>query len=332
MALQPDGKIVVVGTAWIDNILDFTVARLTRDGLLDSSFDGDGKQFIDFEMADDIAFDVALAPDGTIVVVGSAGDGEGSSQFALARLVGKDSKNSPTISINDVERLEGDSGTTPFTFTVRLSHPSTETVTVRYRTVHISAENDLVESDFLAASGTVTFAPGETTRTVTVLVHGDRDGEANFGHPDEAFETFIVLLSQATNAAIADDQGMGFILDDDIGISISDVTQVEGPDGQTTLFTFTVTFSAAFDHPVTVLYFTSDDSALAGEDYVYQEGELTFAAGETSKTITIEVIGDDTPEANGTFDETFFVTLFGEDSIYRSITKAIGLGTILNDD
>lgn len=332
IALQPDGKIVVVGTAWVGDTEDFAVIRLTKDGRLDTSFDYDGKQIIDFGLDRDIASDVALQRDGTIVVVGKTGFREGTTQFALARLAGNGSKNSPTISINDVEELEGDSGTTPFTFSVRLSHPSTETVTVKYRTVRGSAENDRVESDYQAASGTLTFAPGETTRTVTVLVYGDRDGEANYNYTDEAFETFCVLLSQATNAAIADDCGIGAIVDDDIRISINDVTETEGPDGQTTLFTFTVTFSAAFAYPVTLSYTTADDSAQADEDYVALSGELTFAAGETSKTITIEVIGDDAPESNGTFDETFFVILLGEDSIYRSITKAIGLGTILNDD
>ena len=70
------------------------------------------------------------------------------------------------------------------------------------------------------------------------------------------------------------------------------MTKTEGPDGQSTLFTFTVSLSLAFDQPVTFLYATVPDTAQAGEDYFDQVGTLTFAPGETSKTITIEVRGD----------------------------------------
>jgi uncharacterized delta-60 repeat protein len=325
MARQPDGKIVVVGST---ASLDFAVARLNQDGSLDTSFDYDGKQIIDFGMDDDIANDVALQPDGKIVVVGTAGDREGSTHFALARLVGKDTKKSPTISINDVERVEGHSGTTPFTFTVRLSDTSKETVTVKYRTAAGSTSTGLIQPDYKDANGTLTFAPGETTKTVTVLVYGDRYGEVNGDRLDEAFETFFVLLSQPTNAAIADDRGLGAIVDDDIRILISDVAQTEGPDGQTTLFTFTLTFSAAFDDPVTIFYETVDFSTDGDEDYVYQNGELYFAPGETTQTITIEVIGDSAEE----HDEEFAVLLSAEETIFLSLIKPFGVGTILNDD
>jgi hypothetical protein len=302
---------------------------LNKDGSLDTSFDGDGRQIIDFGMADDFADDVALDRDGDIVVVGTAGDLEDdSSHIALARLLGKDNKKSPTISINDVERLEGDTGTTPFTFTVRLSEPGKEPVTVKYQTAHGSTSGGSVRPDYQDASGTLTFAPGETTKTATVLVHGDRDGEVNHGRLDEAFETFDVLLSQPTGAAIADDRGLGTIVDDDIRILISDVTQTEGPAGQTTLFTFTVAFSAAFDHPVTIFYETADASTQADEDYVPQSGELIFAPGETSQSITIEVIGDSVQE----HDEEFFVALGADDSIFWSIINPLVVGTILNDD
>jgi hypothetical protein len=67
----------------------------------------------------------------------------------------------------------------------------------------------------------VAFAPGEASRTVTVLVNGDRLGE-----PDE---TFVVILSNPTNALITDSAGYGTILDDEPRVSISDVTKAEGP-------------------------------------------------------------------------------------------------------
>ncbi len=120
---------------------------------------------------------------------------------------------------------------------------------------------------------------------------------------------------------------MGTIVDDEPHINISDVTKTEGKNGQTS-FTFTVTLSAAYDQPVTMSFRTVNGTATTGDsDYVAKTGTLTFAPGETTKTITIEVKGDDKKEA----DETFYLDLFGN-SGNSWFTKSRGLGTILNDD
>ena len=86
--------------------------------------------------------------------------------------------------------------------------------------------------DYLAASGTLDFDPGETTQSVSVTVNGDM--------LDEVDETYFVNLSSPVNATIADGQGLGTITDDDAppAISIDDVTVTEGNSG-TTNATFT---------------------------------------------------------------------------------------------
>src|SRR5262249_57055371 len=118
------------------------------------------------------------------------------------------------------------------------------------------------------------------------------------------------------------------IIDDEPRISISDMTKSEGKKGQTTLFTFTVTLSAAYDQPVTMSFKTTDGTAKTSDnDYVARTGTMTFAPGETSKTITIVVNGDNKKESN----ETFYLDLFGNSS-NSLITKSRGIGTILNDD
>ena len=105
-------------------------------------------------------------------------------------------------------------------------------------------------------------------------------------------------------------------------------TRAEGRVGQTTLFTFTVTLSAAYDQPVTLSFRTADGTAKAGDqDYGAKTGTLTFAPGETTKTITIEVKGDGKKES----DETFYLDLFGN-SGNSLFTRNRGLGIILNDD
>ncbi len=102
-----------------------------------------------------------------------------------------------------------------------LSTASTESVTVTFTTANGTAT---AGSDYQTASSTVTFAPGETSKTVSVMVIGDRVGEPN--------ETFMVNLSGATGGAvITDDQGVGTIVDDEPRISISDVAKKEGNSG-----------------------------------------------------------------------------------------------------
>ena len=86
------------------------------------------------------------------------------------------------------------------------------------------------------------------------------------------------------------------------------MTKKEGKKNQTTLFTFTVTLSAAYDQPVTMSFSTVNGTATTSDnDYVAKTGTLTFAPGETTKTITIDVKGDNKKEAN----ETFYLDLFG---------------------
>jgi ELWxxDGT repeat protein len=223
----------------------------------------------------------------------------------------------PRISIGDTSRGEGNIGQTAFTFTVQLSVAYDVAVTVDYATAGGSAT---AGSDFQAASGTLTIPAGQTTGTITILVNGDRLPEAN--------EVFSVNLSNPLNAGIADGQGVATIMDDEPRISISDVSKTEGKRGQTTSFTFTVTLSAAYDQPVSMSFRTVDGTAkTSNNDYVAKTGTLTFAPGETSKTITITVNGDNKREA----DEMFYVDLSGLSS-NSLFTKSRGVGTILNDD
>ena len=108
-------------------------------------------------------------------------------------------------------------------------------------------------------------------------------------------------------------------------LAINDVAQAEGRRG-TTNFTFTVTRGGDTSGIVTVSYATANGTATAGSDYNATSGTLTFAAGETSKTITVGVIGDRTAEQ----DETFFVNL--SNVVGGEIVDGQGVGTIQNDD
>lgn len=110
----------------------------------------------------------------------------------------------PTLSINNVAANEGNAGTTTFTFTVTLSAASASTVTVGFATADGTAA---AGSDYTAASGTLTFAPGVLTQPVAVAVLGDGTVEAT--------ETFFVNLANPVNATIAAGQGTGTVTNDD---------------------------------------------------------------------------------------------------------------------
>jgi uncharacterized protein (TIGR03437 family) len=125
----------------------------------------------------------------------------------------------PALTIDDVTVTEGNSGTTPAVFTVKLSPSSTQTVTVDYTTAPGTAA---AGTDYQTASGTLTFNPGDTTKPITVLVNGDTTNEA-------VCETYVVNLTNPTNATISDNQGQGGITDDD-GIKLA-ISQVYGGGG-----------------------------------------------------------------------------------------------------
>jgi bacillolysin len=223
----------------------------------------------------------------------------------------------PSLSITNSSQTEGNSGTTAFTFTVSLSPASTSTVTVKYATANGSA---LAGSDYTALPlTTLTFAPGQTSKTVTVNVIGDRVVEPT--------QRFAVNLSAATGATIRDSQGVGAIQNDDTtALAINNISLTEGSSGPKS-FVFTVTLTNPSATPVTVKYATANGSALAGSDYTAVPlTTLTFAPGQTSKTVTVNVIGDKVVEPT----QKFAVNL--SNATGATILDSQGAGAILNDD
>jgi hypothetical protein len=122
----------------------------------------------------------------------------------------------------------------------------------------------------------------------------------------------------ASNNAATDVDGLQ-------GLTIDDVSLFEGNSG-TTAFGFTVTLASPLATPVMVDYGTVDGTATAGSDYMAASGTLSFAPGETTKSVPVGVIGDTTFEA----DETFFVAL--SNAVGSFLVDGVGVGTILNDD
>ena len=261
--------------------------------------------------------DATIEADETVILTLSAGTGYtvGVPASATGSILNDDL---PNLVINDVTANEGNAGITNFTFTVSLSAPAGPGgVTFDIATANGSATAGV---DYVASSLTSQTIPaGSSTYTFTVLVNGETLNEPS--------ETFFVNVTNVTNAVVVDGQGVGTIVNDDPlpSLSINDATVIEGNAG-TVNAVFTVTLSAASGQSVQVNYATADGTATQPADYTNTSGTLTFTAGQTTRTITVPVIGETVPEAN----ETFFVNLSG--AVNATIADNQGLGTISNDD
>lgn len=261
--------------------------------------------------------DAAIEADETVTLTLAAGAGYtvGAPASATGTILDDDL---PNLTINDVTVSEGNAGTTNFTFTVSLSAPAGPGgVSFDIATANDSATAGV---DYVASTLTSQTIPAASSSyTFTVQVNGDTQNEAT--------ETYFVNATNVVNAVVADSQGVGTITNDDPlpSLSINDVTLAEDDSG-TSNAVFTATLSAASGQSVSVNYATGDGTATQPEDYTNTSGTLTFAPGQTTRTITVPVIGEIVPEAN----ETFFVNLSG--AVNATISDNQGVGTITNDD
>ena len=225
------------------------------------------------------------------------------------------------ISVADTSLAEGNAGTTPGSFTLTRAGGASGTVSVDYVITLPGGVGGADGSDVSGPlTGTVTFLEGETTASIPFTVNGDVTNEPN--------ETFTVALSNAQGGAtISDGNAIATITNDDAPpvISIGDASRVEGDNGVVYLV-FTVSLSKPSIDPVTVDFETSDGTALEDSDYLGLSGQVSFAPGDTSETISVPVIGDDVFETN----ETLTVTLSNPSG--ATIGDGTATGTITNDD
>jgi hypothetical protein len=238
----------------------------------------------------------------------------------------------PRIALDDVMVVEGDSGTSNAVFRVLLSGPAPEQgVSVDYANFGTFSatpgDPTTPGADFVPESGTVTFAPGETVKTFTVPIVGNTTIEND--------EIFQYVLSAPVNGVLSGkSSAIGTILDNDDGlvrIGIDRKTVFEGDSAvpaADTPMVFTVLLSNSASDDVTVSYATQNGTA-GSLDFDAKAGSLTFAPGETSKTITVQVIADTVAEG----DEVFTLGLSGPSSNATISTQAtVSNGWIVDDD
>jgi len=242
----------------------------------------------------------------------------------------------PTIRIDppNASLYEGNSDVGKATFTVTLSTASDSIVTVDYATRDSSAKSG---SDYVGTSGTLSFEPGELTKTIDVLISGDEVYE-----PDEIFRLSLSNPSNAdldvSGGVIKGYEALFTITNDDLSqlptirIDPPNASLYEG-NSDVGKATFTVTLSTASDSIVTVDYATRDSSAKSGSDYVGTSGTLSFEPGELTKTIDVLISGDEVYEP----DEIFRLSLSNPSNADLDVSGGVikgyeALFTITNDD
>ncbi|MGQ7819105.1 Calx-beta domain-containing protein [Metapseudomonas furukawaii] len=199
-----------------------------------------------------------------------------------------------TITVDDL--VVGESETYA-DFQVRLNAPNLEAVSVRYQTLNETARN--IDGDFVGDAGTLTFAAGETFKTVRVTL-----GSATPETTVDRTENFkLQLFSPSINATIARDVATATLIDNDAPtttprVSISDFVV----DEESREAWFVVTLDRAGTNVVTMNYATQNGTALAGSDYVAQSGSLAFDIGETAKTVRVSLINDNLAELSERFN------------------------------
>ena len=261
---------------------------------------------------------VVDAPDKTVTVSGTATNSQGVTAPAPVTLTIRDNDAEPTVTLVLTPASITEAGGTS-TVTATLNHPSSEATTV---TVSASPVSPAVSGDYtLSGNLDLTIAAGATTSTGTVTitaVDNDVHGGKTVTVSGAATNSQGITAPQSVTLTITDDEAPP-------GLSIADASVDEGDSGSTTL-AFTVTLNPVAASPVTVDWATADGTARAGTDYTAGNGSLTFNAGDSTKTVSVSVTGDDVDEP----DKTFTVTLSSASG--ATIGDAEAIGTIRDDD
>ncbi|HYY59410.1 MAG TPA: Calx-beta domain-containing protein, partial [Pyrinomonadaceae bacterium] len=289
----------------------------------DPSGFGEGKTFIGAKTittnaAGDVNINVTLpvaAPDNYVTATVTSNSGN-TSEFSPCALVGGPNPGTFQFSQDYYIAQENEPN---MVITVTRSGGTTGTVSVDYETVADSATSP---ADYTHTAGTLVFNDGEVVKTFTVPIAYDTLDEGNQ-------EQLFLKLTNATGGATigAQNNVILYIIDYDLTFPttyVSDVQMVEGNAG-TTNAVFTITMSPHSQN-VSVGYNTSDGTALAGSDYTAKSGTVIFTPAQTTKTISVPVIGDIANED----DELFYFKINAVNN--GSVSDAVGDGLIINDD
>ncbi|EAQ04196.1 cadherin domain/calx-beta domain protein [Pseudooceanicola batsensis HTCC2597] len=246
------------------------------------------------------------------------------------------------FSVDDTSVTEGDGEDVTLTFTITRSGITDADATVDYRLASSGATAADFSSGYIdpetgqPMEGTLEFAAGETTKTVSVQVAGD--------DIDENTEYLYIYLTNPTTTdtntpQISDSFGRGSIFDDDDSVEyrVFNASATEGADGEQTALTFTITRGGLTGVAGTVDFSLEayvSSSAADATDFASgfpQSGTLEFAAGETTKTVTAFIADDEAVESTE-YVQLVLSNPTAEGGESAKITDGNGIGSIFNDD
>ena len=233
----------------------------------------------------------------------------------------RDDDEPPPLSVYSSSSYEGDTGTRTLSYSAYLDHPSSTPVTFSWTTVDGTATAD---SDYVAASGTVTIPAGQTSASFSVTVNGDTDIE-----PDEYLTIAIANVTGATYAPSSPPSGRIWNDDGPLQLTVygSSPSPYEGDTGTTTL-SFDAELSHPSSTPVTFSWTTVDGTATAPSDYVAASGTVTIPAGSTWASFSVTVNGDTDIEP----DEYLTVAIANVTGATYDAANSWPYGGIRNDD
>ena len=297
------------------------------NGAVDPSGNGEGAQFINSTTVNtdnngdatiNATFLVGLAA-GRVITATATDPNGNTSEFSAADSTS--TSGSVQFSVSSITAIE-DVGS--LSVTVLRTGGAAGSLTVDYATVDGTA---IGGQDYTAASGTLTFNVGETSKTIQIPIVDDATTE-----PDENFT--VVLRNTPTLEALGAPSTLLVTLQDHSTtpmVFVTDVVVVEGNTG-TTQAVFTINLTAATGRAVGGNFATANFSAFGGSkcdpgvDYVTNSGTFSFQPGSTTFTVPVTICGDTNAEAN----ETYRVNLSNLSG--ATVLQGIAIGTIFNDD
>ncbi len=280
--------------------------------------DGETSKTVVVSITDDS--DVESSEDFTVTLSNVTGGASLGTSVSTVTILDNDAVAQPGVLSIDPASVSVNEGAGIATLTVNRANGSAGAVSVGFTTANGTA---IAGSDYTANSGTLNFADGQTSQTITVAITDDA--------ADEADETFTVALSNPTGGAtLGTSTSTVTILDNDAapqpGVLSIDPTSVSVNENAGTV-TLTVRRASGTSGAVSAAFTTANGTATAGSDYVANSGTVNFADGETSKTVTVSIT-DDAVDEN---DETFTVTLSGPTG-GATLGAATSTVTILDND
>ncbi len=299
VVLQADGKVLLVGASTDPSQLTPTpgvaktsvaIVRLTSAGALDATFGTNGVRVSDQGGNTDDGRAGVLQADGRLLVVGVANAG----QFGDIDITRVTTGDVPFVGVFSTTANQNGQLVLP----VKLSDASTTAVTVPYSIIGSTA---VVGTDFNGTGGTITFQPGETSKSISI--------QTVVNSQNVAGRSLTVTLGTPTGAILSSANGTGTILGISAGVipsvSVLPTTVVETLSGKSVV-TVTLQLSNAFTSDVTVDFATSNGTALAGSDYVSSSGTVTFTRadmiqGVLTQSVKLTILGDFLPESTEAF-------------------------------